>query len=154
MDVQDARITESEFATCLRHMPQPCVDLVVAYDGGLLLARRQNEPAKGRLFWPGGRLYKGERLDDAPTRIAREELGLNVRIDERLGVSEHFWDHSSVEGVESRHTIPVVYRVVPEPADQPVELDAQHSEYEVLRRPRADLHEYVREYVERFDLLQ
>jgi colanic acid biosynthesis protein WcaH len=154
MDVQDARIPEPDFATCLRHMPQPCVDLVVAYDGGVLLARRQNEPAKGRLFWPGGRLYKGERLDDAPRRVAREELGLEVRVEERLGVSEHFWEETSVAGVESRHTIPVVYRVVPEPAGQPVELDAQHGEYQVLREPRDDLHEYVREYVDRFDLLQ
>jgi len=154
MDVQDAHIPESDFATCLRHMPQPCVDLVVAYDGGVLLARRQNEPAKGRLFWPGGRLYKGERIDDAPERVAREELGLEVRVEERLGVSEHFWEETSVEGVESRHTIPVVYRVAPEPAGQPVELDAQHGEYQVLREPRDDLHEYVREYVDRFGLLR
>jgi len=154
MDMQDVYIPEPEFATCLQHTPQPCVDLVVAYDGGVVLARRQNEPAKGRLFWPGGRLHKGERLDNAPTRVAREELGLDVRVDERLGVSEHFWEETSVAGVERRHTVPVVYRVVPEPAGQSLELDAQHGEYEVLREPRDDLHEYVRAYVDRFGLLQ
>jgi len=154
MNTQDAHVPESDFATCLRHTPQPCVDLVVAYDGGVLLARRENEPAKGRLFWPGSRLYKGERLEDAPTRVAREELGLDVRVDERLGVSEHFWEETSVTGVESRHTVPVVYRVVPEPADQSIELDAQHSEHVVLREPREGLHEYVQAYLDRFDLLQ
>jgi colanic acid biosynthesis protein WcaH len=153
MDRQDAHIPESEFATCLQHLPQACVDLVVEYDGGILLARRQNRPAKGELFWPGGRLRKGERLDEAPHRLAREELGLEVRVVERLGVSEHFWEESSIPGVESRHTIPVVYHVVPEPADQEIQLDDQHSEYELLREPRGDLHQYVREYVDRFDLL-
>jgi colanic acid biosynthesis protein WcaH len=156
MDVQDAYIPEAEFATCLRHMPQPCVDLIVEYDGGILVARRENEPASGEWFWPGGRLYKGERLDEAVHRVAREELSLDVELVERLGVSEHFWDRSSVAGVDSRHTIPIVYRVRPDPPGQAIDLDEQHSDSRVLRsRPEGDqLNEYVREYIDRFDLLQ
>jgi len=152
MDVHDAHIPEETFATCLEHVPQPCVDLVVEYDGGVLLVCRQNEPASGEWFWPGGRLYKGERLEDAAVRIAREELGLGVRIRERLGVSEHFWETTSVAGLNSRHTVPVVYRVEPAPADQPILLDDQHDDYRILREPERSLHEYVREYVDRFDL--
>jgi colanic acid biosynthesis protein WcaH len=152
MDVHDAHIPEETFATCLEHAPQPCVDLVVERDGGVVLVRRQNEPARGEWFWPGGRLYKGESLDDAAHRVAREELGLDVRVNERLGVSEHFWETASVAGLDSRHTVPVVYRVEPTPVDQPIVLDSQHDEYRVLREPGGSLHEYVREYVDRFDL--
>ena len=152
MDVHDAYISDEDFATCLQHMPQPCVDLVVEHDGGILLARRQNEPAKGEWFWPGGRLYKGERLDDAPARIASEELGLGVETVDRLGVSEHFWETTSADSVETRHTIPVVYHVRPDPQDQSLALDAQHDEVRILRKPGPTCHEYVREYIDQFDL--
>ena len=153
MDVHDAYIPEETFAACLEHVPQPCVDLVVEYDGGVLLVRRRNEPARGEWFWPGGRLYKGERLDDAALRVAQEELGFDVIVREQLGVSEHFWETTSVAGLDSRHTVPVVYRVEPTPADQQITLDSQHDEYRVLRGPDASLHEYVREYVDRFGIL-
>ena len=151
MDAQDEYIPEETFAACLNHAPQPCVDLVVEYDGGILLTRRRNEPAKGEWFWPGSRLYKGERLDDAAVRVAEEELGLDTVSAERLGVSEHFWEASAVDGVESRHTVPVVYRVTPDDSET-VTLDEQHDEYRVVTAPPADANEYVVEYFERFDL--
>jgi len=151
MERHDDFLPAETFATCLDNMPQPCVDLVVEYDGGILLTRRQNEPAKGEWFWPGSRLYKGERLDDAAVRVAREELGLAPVTVERLGVSEHFWEASSVAGVETRHTVPIVYRVVPE-GEQSIALDSQHDDYRVVTEPPADANEYVREYFERFDI--
>jgi colanic acid biosynthesis protein WcaH len=151
MDIADEFIPEATFATCLNNMPQPCVDLVVEYEGGILLTRRQNEPAKGEWFWPGSRLYKGERLDDAAVRVAREELGLDPVAVERLGVSEHFWEASAIEGVDTRHTIPTVYRVVPE-GDQSIALDSQHDDYRVVTEPPEDANRYVVEYFERFDI--
>ena len=151
MKLHDDFLPEETFSTCLNNMPQPCVDLVVEYDGGILLTRRQNEPANGEWFWPGSRLYKGERLDEAAVRIAREELGLDPVTVERLGVSEHFWEVSSVGGVDSRHTIPVVYRVRPD-GDQSVTLDEQHDEYRVVTAPPDEANRYVREYFERFEI--
>jgi colanic acid biosynthesis protein WcaH len=134
-------------------MPQPCVDLVVEVDGGILLARRTNEPASGEWFWPGSRLYRGEELTDAVYRIGREELGIEVEILEQLGTHGHFWDTASVEGLDSRHAVPVVYRVRPTETDPDIRLDGQHSETRVLRRADPDLHEYVRLYLDEYDLL-
>ena len=151
MDVADEFIPETTFATCLNNMPQPCVDLVVEYDGGILLTRRQNEPAKGEWFWPGSRLYKGEQLDDAAVRVAHEELGLDPVTVERMGVSEHFWEASAIEGVGTRHTIPIVYRVLPE-GEQSITLDSQHDDYRVVSEPPENANRYVVEYFERFDL--
>ncbi|WP_367175840.1 NUDIX domain-containing protein [Haloarcula rubripromontorii] len=151
MRVHDEFIPQETFATCLDNMPQPCVDLVVEYEGGILLTRRQKEPAKGEWFWPGSRLYKGERLDDAAHRIAREELGLNLVTVEQLGISEHFWETSAVDGVDTRHTIPVVYRVEPE-GDQSVTLGEQHDATQVVTAPPEGANRYVTEYFERFDI--
>ncbi|MEF8775282.1 MAG: NUDIX domain-containing protein [Haloarculaceae archaeon] len=146
-------IPETAFATCLRNAPQVCVDLVVAHDGGVLLARRRNEPAAGEWFWPGGRLRKGERFREAARRIASDELGLAVTVDEQLGASEHFWDTTSVSGVESRHTVPVVYRIEPR-ADLDVTLDDQHDDWRLLRTRESGLHQYVQAYLDRWDLLE
>ena len=145
-------IPEADFATCLRHAPQVCVDLVVAHDGGVLLARRQNEPAAGEWFWPGSRLHKGEHLDAAARRVAREELGLEVTVDEQLGAAEHLWDGSSVPGVESRHTVPIVYLVEPT-GGLDVTLDDQHDDWRLLRTREPGLHEYVHAYLDRWALL-
>ena len=154
MDVQHGWIPDDEFATCLGYLPQVCVDLVVAMDGGVLLTQRTNEPAMGEWFWPGGRVYKGERLDAAARRIAREELGLEAPSVTRLGVSEHFWDESSVTGVEERHTVPIVYRLETEASADDLTLDEQHDDFRILRSREPSLHQYVEAYLDRFGLLQ
>lgn len=145
-------IPEAEFATSLRVAPQVCVDLVVRHDGGVLLVRRTKEPAKGEWFWPGSRVHKGERLADAVHRVAREEVGLAVEIRRQLGASEHFWETASVDGVERRHTVPVVYLVEPTGAFA-VELDADHDDWRLVTAPDPSMHEYVRAYFQRWALL-
>jgi len=149
MDVRDEFIPEAEFATVLDRVPQVCVEVVLERDGQVLLARRTKAPAKGEWFWPGSRLYKGEELDDAARRVARDELGVDVTVEGRLGVYEHFWDNSSVDGVDSRHTVNVVYRVRQTDPGEPVDLDEQHDDYRFVG-PDDDtdeFHEYVRQYL-------
>lgn len=152
MDVHDEYVPEETFGDCLAHLPQVCVEVVVAHDGGIVLARRTNEPAAGEWFWPGGRLYKGERLTEAAERIAKEELGLSVTVERQLGVHAHFWDTASVDGADSRHTVNVVFLVSPAD-DLAITLDSQHDEWRLVDSVDESHHEYVREYVDAHDLL-
>ena len=78
-------IPDEVWSDIVEHVPIPSVDLLVVTDDGLLLAKRQNEPAKGEWFVPGGRIHKGESLEEAVHRVAREELGVDVVIDEEIG---------------------------------------------------------------------
>lgn len=153
MDVHDEFLPEEEYALIVEKTPQVCVEVVLRTREGILVAKRTNEPASGEWFWPGARLYKGERLPEAARRVASEEVGVEVELRERLGVYEHFWERSGVEGVSSRHTVNVVF--LAEPADEPVDvtLDEQHSEYRFLTEIEPGLHEYVRLYLEDHDLL-
>lgn len=153
MDVHDEYIPEATFATCLDRLPQVCVEVVVCRRGAVLLARRRTAPAAGEWFWPGARLFKGEQLEDAVHRIAREELDIAVELEERLGVHAHFWTESSVSDVSERHTVNVIYRVSPESPEPEVTLDDQHSDYRWLSEPESGLHEYVRAYLVDYDLL-
>jgi colanic acid biosynthesis protein WcaH len=152
MEIHDEYVPEETFGACLAHLPQVCVEVVLAHDGGVVLARRTNEPAAGEWFWPGGRLYKGEHLDDAAERIAREELGLPVDIERRLGVHAHFWDTASVTGAASRHTVNVVFLVSPTDSLD-ISLDSQHDDWKLVHSVDERYHEYVRLYVERHGLL-
>ncbi len=152
MEVEDGWIPEDVFANCLDRLPQICVEVVVTHDGGVVLARRTNPPAAGEWFWPGSRLYKGESLDRAARRVAQEELGLPVAVDRRLGVQEHFWETTAPEGLDSRHTVNVVYQASPVDGLD-IALDDQHDDWRLLGEPDPALHEYVRRYLSTYELL-
>ncbi len=150
MPVNDEFLPEETYEAFVARMPQACVELVLETDEGLLLGKRTIEPRVW--FWPGSRLYKGEQLEAAARRVAREELGIEVRLLEQLGVHAHFW-RESADGGPSRHTVNVVYHVVPASDAFEVSLGDGHSAYRFLSTLEPDLHEYVRAYVRRHDLL-
>ena len=90
-------LRQEDFATVVRSTPLVSLDLIVENaQGEFLLGKRLNRPAQGFWFAPGGRIRKGERLDEAFARIAREELGLALaRAEARLlAVDEHFYEDS------------------------------------------------------------
>lgn len=147
MDVHNERIPEEQFAICQRHLPEACVELFLEHDGGVLLARRTNQPAQGEWFTPGARLYKGEELPTAAHRVAAEELGIDITIEGQLGVYSHFWQSSAVSGVESRHTVNVVYRASPARSGFEITLDEQHDAYQFVARPEPSFHSYMRRYL-------
>lgn len=147
MRVHDEHIPAESFAVIQQHVPEACVEVFLEHDGGVLLARRTNEPAKGEWFWPGTRLFKGEPLAAAAHRVAREELGIAIELSGRLGVYSHFWEASAVEGVDSRHTVNVVFRAKPAADPAEITLDAQHDAYQFVSTPDPAYHEYVRQYL-------
>lgn len=152
MDVHDEYVHDETFSEFVQCMPQCCVEVVVSTDDGVILAKRANAPVKGEWFWPGSRLYKGERLHEAARRVAREELGLNVELVEQLGVHEHFWETSAESGGPSRHTVNVVFLVEPSSRDFSVDLDDQHIDVQFVEAVGESYHEYVRKYFEKHDL--
>jgi colanic acid biosynthesis protein WcaH len=147
METHDERIPEETFAEFLSRLPQVSVELFLETERGVLLVRRTNEPAKGEWFWPGTRLYKGERFDDAARRLAEEELGLDVNVGEHLGTYEHFWDTGAFDGVDSTHTVNVVYRAEPADPGAEIDLDGQHDDVMFVSELQDRFHEYVNEYL-------
>jgi len=151
MEVQDEYIPQDQFRTCLENMPQTCVEVVLETEDGVLLCERTRKPKE--LFWPGSRLYKGEQLEDAAHRVAREELGIEILLSEQLGVHGHFWSPEQTEVGVSRHTVNIVYLATPESSDFEIELDEQHSGYRFVTDTSPELHEYVQEYLTKYNLV-
>ena len=52
----------------------------------LVLVRRAIEPGYGKWVFPGGYVDRGETLTSAATREAREECGLDVRLDSLVNI--------------------------------------------------------------------
>ncbi len=89
-----AYLRHDELRGVVRLAPLVAIDLIIRNARGeILLGLRNNEPAKGWYFVPGGMILKNERLSDAFARILKRETGLTAAIEDSrlLGVYEHFY---------------------------------------------------------------
>jgi len=144
-DESEHPIPDDEWRTIVANVPLVSVDLVVKYDGGILLGKRENEPAKGEWFMPGGTVLKNEQLTEAVHRVANEELGCAVEITESLGAFEHFYDTSEIPDVNSKHYVANGFVVTPH--GEPTVVDGQHGALRVITEPYPELHPYVERYL-------
>jgi colanic acid biosynthesis protein WcaH len=133
-------LSHDAFLSVVRDTPLVSIDLAVVAPGGrLLMGRRTNEPARGFWFVPGGRILKGEPLDEAYARLTAFELGVPLaRADATLlGLYTHLYETNFAEapGV-STHYVVIAYRI-----DLKVTLEAlpraQHSGYRWWAREEA-----------------
>ncbi len=100
----------------------------------LLLGLRNNRPAQGWWFVPGGRILKNEKRADALTRVAARELGIadiHALKPSFLGPFEHFYDDcfAGDNGV-STHYVVLGHRI-----DVPAgfEIPGSDDQHEALR---------------------
>lgn len=84
------KLPEKEFAFIYRRVPRFCVDVVIHARSRVALVRRAIPPDLGKWNFPGGTLRRGETLEEAVKRFARDEAGLKVRIEKCLGPIEYF----------------------------------------------------------------
>jgi colanic acid biosynthesis protein WcaH len=124
-------LSPDDFHSVVRLAPLVSIDLIIRNaHGEVLLGLRNNEPAKGFYFVPGGIIRKQERLHEAFARILKRETNCDVSLEEArlLGVYEHFYDANSF-GDENFGTHYVVLAHELRLADgSALKSDAQHSE--------------------------
>jgi ADP-ribose pyrophosphatase YjhB (NUDIX family) len=67
--------------------PKVAVGTIIrTLDDRLVLVRRAIEPGYGLWVFPGGYVDRGERVPEAAMREAREESGLDIRIDSLVNI--------------------------------------------------------------------
>lgn len=100
-------IPNSDFEKVLSIVPLISIDLCLYFEGHILLGYRNNQPAKDFWFTPGGRIIKNESWQNALSRIAKNELGLELNSDLSLlmGVWDHFYDNSVISDSTSTHYV-------------------------------------------------
>ena len=134
-----AWIDEPFYSKIMSVFPIACVDLLVVHDRRLLLMLRNNAPGKGVWFAPGGRILRGEALEEAVTRVLGKETGLKATRMEQKGTMAHIWPEI--------HTVTTFYRV--DVVNGDVEMNDEHSDYRWIAGDTGDLHPFVREMITR-----
>ncbi|MGI2130667.1 GDP-mannose mannosyl hydrolase [Shewanella baltica] len=119
------------FKMVIKNAPLISIDLIVSNQvGQILLGKRNNRPAQGYWFVPGGRIQKDESMSDAFKRLTLSELGVEFDFNqaELIGPFEHFYkDNVSVEFF-STHYIALGYRLLVD--DKLLNLPTeQHNQY-------------------------
>jgi colanic acid biosynthesis protein WcaH len=126
-----ALLSHADLATVVRLAPLVSIDLIIRNpQGQVLLGLRNNEPAKGTFFVPGGAILKTEHLHEAFTRILKRETGYAAAFaDARLlGVYEHFYANNRFgEADYDTHYIALGYDLQLA-ATSGLTIDAQHLE--------------------------
>ena len=126
-----SHLPTNQFHSIVALTPLVSIDLIVGNSQGeILLGKRNNRPAQGSWFVPGGRVLKNERLDDAFKRLTQEELGLAVTRDKAIfqGIHEHLYEDSVFGETPDTHYVVLVYRIEVNPEDLQLP-NEQHSEY-------------------------
>lgn len=77
------------------------MDIIIEYNGGIILIKRKNPPEGWAL--PGGFVGYGESLESAATREAKEETGLDIEL------LRQFHTYSDPKRDPRHHTITTVF---------------------------------------------
>lgn len=136
------------FRTVIKNTPLISIDLIISNEKNkILLGYRNNRPAKGYWFVPGGRIHKDESMVDAFKRLTLTELGKEFDISqaELIGPFEHFYTDNVTEEDFSTHYIALGYRIVVDETQLALPTE-QHSQYmwmtvnELLENPHTHAH--------------
>lgn len=146
-------LDDDTFKTVIASTPLISIDLVVKNPNGeYLLGYRNNRPAQGFWFVPGGRILKDESMDMAFLRLSKAELGISVaRADAIfLGPFEHFYTDYVFGEEHSTHYVVLGYELTVDLSlhDLPKE---QHNRYAWFTREALlagdDIHKHSKWYV-------
>jgi colanic acid biosynthesis protein WcaH len=128
-------IPQAIYDQIIELMPIPSVDAVIVIDGSLLLLKRKNNPAAGQWWFAGGRIHKGELLEETLFREVKEETGLEIE-------SYRFIKAYSRVFPE-RHDITIAYLCKCRGCK--IELNDEHSEYRLFKKLPKGLHPFLLE---------
>jgi len=126
-------IPSKHYVKIIEVLPILCVDIVVQNTRGeYLLVKRVNQP-KGGEWWPvGGRVLKGESLEQAAIRKVKEETSLQVNRVQPVGFFESVDDANSFGLPISYHAVSIVFTTSVDDQQQIV-LDDQSLEWKYAR---------------------
>ncbi|HGL6669819.1 TPA: GDP-mannose mannosyl hydrolase [Klebsiella quasipneumoniae] len=107
-------LDDNTFKNIIRNTPLISIDLIIHNEKGeYLVGKRNNRPARGFWFVPGGRILKDESLDNGFARLTQNEIGIKMIRNEStfLGIFQHFYDDNFFNSEFSTHYIVLAYKI-------------------------------------------
>ena len=102
------------FKTIVASTPLVSIDLIIRNENSeVLLGKRNNAPAQGFWFVPGGRIFKDESFEDAFLRLTELELGFPTNLNQShfLGTYQHFYKDNFNDSSFSTQYIVLAYEI-------------------------------------------
>ena len=99
-------LDDNTFKNVIKNTPLISIDLIIQNEKSeYLVGKRNNRPARGFWFVPGGRIQKDESLDNGFARLTNNEIGIERMRNESifLGIFEHFYDDNFYDSAFSTH---------------------------------------------------
>ncbi|MGG4675518.1 GDP-mannose mannosyl hydrolase [Providencia sp. Me1] len=108
------RLALDTFKTIVASTPLVSIDLVICNSKNqALLGLRNNRPAQGYWFVPGGRICKDETFDIAFQRLTVDELGIDYNINDAkfIGHYQHLYQDNFSDDNFSTHYVVLGYLI-------------------------------------------
>ena len=141
------------FQNVVRDTVLVAIDLIIFNEQEeVLLGKRNNSPAKGYLFVPGGRVMKGERLEQALERISFAETRISLKKEQVVlfGVYDHIYDENYFEDPSFNTQYIVIACATKLAASDCFDHDEQHDSLNFIPvskvLARGDVHTYTKNY--------
>ncbi|EKH6497956.1 GDP-mannose mannosyl hydrolase [Providencia rettgeri] len=102
------------FKTIVASTPLVSIDLIICNsENQVLLGLRNNRPAQGYWFVPGGRICKDETFDVAFNRLTNDELGkvCNITDAQFIGAYQHLYNDNFSGNNFSTHYVVLGYYI-------------------------------------------
>ena len=124
-------LSHADLRAVVRLAPLVAIDLIIRNARHeVLLGLRNNEPAKGFYFVPGGMVLKNERLREAFARLVKNETNYSAKFEDArlLGAYEHFYANNRFgDDGYGTHYVALGYALKIDDAAA-LKSDPQHSE--------------------------
>ena len=124
-------LNHQQLETVVELAPLVSIDLfIVNAKNEVLVGYRNNRPAQGYWFVPGGRILKNETFDQAFARISQNELGFAMQFAkaEPLGAYQHFYSDSRFGEHLCTHYVALGYLIKVDNSDDFTLGDSQHAD--------------------------
>ena len=99
-----------QYKQILDVLPILCVDVIINnFQGEYLLVKRKSEPLKDQWWVIGGRVHKGETMEQAVIRKVKTEVGITLQNLRAVGFYEGMFTDGPFDLQSELHTVSVVF---------------------------------------------
>jgi colanic acid biosynthesis protein WcaH len=147
-------IPVEEFKAVVKNSNLFALDLIIkTQEDKILLGMRNNPPARGSWFVPGGRVCKNETLQDAFRRILIGETGIQYDRITSLGLHglyEHIYEDNCFQDptFNTHYIIAAIEVVIKEECE--IKLDRQHANFRLASVPEILIDPLIHQYVKNY----
>lgn len=99
-------LSDKDYDFIYSKSPRTCVDIVIRSDKGVLMIQRVSSPYNKKFSLPGGRVKFRESINKAISRIAKKEIGVDVKVEKLLGWMEFL---KETQNKSKRHSVSLVF---------------------------------------------